>query len=134
MEMLSRLARLLLTAVFALCAASTAQAFCIVTSDASIPPNDVGLMGCDTSGPGAVACDMNGTQGRWATHGVLAIENDLILSWTRNMPRLSEEYVCRINLTTGASEGAVHIFSGVGGVAKDHKTFECRILTACPTD
>lgn len=128
--MRSRLLRCLFSGAAILLATSAAHAFCIETSDATIPANDVAVMGCAASGPGIFACDMNGTQDSWATHGVLAFEGGAVIySWTRNTIRTTEEYTCKVTLA--GSGGAAHIFSALPAVPKSHKTFECRAVPEC---
>lgn len=111
--------------------APTAQATCIVTTDASIAPNDVAFMGCAATGGGNFACNMNGVQDGWATHGVVAsTATARIYSWTRNTIDTTEEYVCRLT-PGGAGSGAAHFFTGIPGGPKDYSTFECRVDQQC---
>ena len=131
-----KFAKSLLIGATAYLASSAAHGFCVLTSVPAIPPNDVGIMGCAaTNAFGTFACDMNGTQGRWATHGVAAVEaNNTTLSWTRNLLDAevdkTEEYVCRI-APPGAGTGAVHRFSGMLGQPKSHTRFDCWIAATC---
>lgn len=120
--------RNVLTGAALLVASATASAFCV---DIDVKPdNDVAVTGCGVAAPGVTVCDMNGVQERWATHGVLASDQGgLTLSWTRNTPDVTEEYVCRIGATGGT--GAVHIFNGMLGAPKMYMTFNCQLTQAC---
>ncbi len=130
-----RLARSLAAGAAALFSTSAAHAFCIQTNDATFGGNDVGIMGCAASGPGVSACDMNGTQLRWATHGTLVFDGNqevAIASWTRNTDKWTEEYVCRLDLTNFVGPGLVHQFTGAGGVGKSLVNFDrCALTPTC---
>lgn len=128
-----RFSKLLAFAAILSVGAPAAHAFCIIPSDPAIPNNDFIFNGCGLNGAGVTVCDMNGTQDRLPTHGVVAIDGSVrTFSWTRNLISETEEYTCQINTATGFSQGAVHYFSGIGGAPKDYLSFTCRLVPACP--
>lgn len=74
--MKTRLVRNLIGGLAALFTTFAAHAVCIDTGVLAFGGSDVGLMGCGASSPVAIACDMNGTQLRWATHGTLVVDTN----------------------------------------------------------